>query len=124
MRTEFEFTLPRGYLDDKGNLHKKGWMRLARAKDILAPLQDARVQKNPNYLAVILLSRVVSRLGTLKLVNPPVIEGLFSADLAHLIDLYQRIHEGVFDRIPLACSQCSQAYTGGLSFQGEWQATL
>jgi hypothetical protein len=119
MRTEFEFTLPRGYVDSSGNLHKRGWMRLARAKDVLLPLQDPRVQKNANYLAVILLSRVISKMGTLKLINPPVIEGLFSADLAYLIDFYKKSNERVFRQIGLQCEQCGKDFEGGIQFSGE-----
>ena len=63
LQTEYEFTLPRGYVDDAGNLHKTGTMRLATAADEILPLQDPRVQRNPAYLSLILLSRVVLRIG-------------------------------------------------------------
>lgn len=122
MKTEFEFTLPRGYVDNEGNLHKKGWMRLARTKDTLLPLQDPRVRKNNNYLSVILFSRVVTKLGSVKLINPPVIEALFSADMAFLLEFYNTINESVLQRIQLTCDQCGQSFEGGISFQGESQA--
>ncbi len=120
MKTEFEFTLPRGYVDGEGNLHQKGWMRLARAKDTLLPLQDPRVKKNENYLILILLSRVVTRLGKLKMVNPPVIEGLFAADLAYLMEFYRRINEAPFREIALHCQACQKDYTGQVNLLGEW----
>ena len=91
-QTEHEFTLPMGYLDADGTLHRDGVMRLATAADEILPLKDPRVQKNPAYLTVILLSRVVTRLGGVDPVTPNVIEGLFAADLAYLQDLYNEIN--------------------------------
>ena len=82
--TEFPFTLPQGLADPDGNVHREGAMRLATAFDEIEPLKDPRVQSNPSYLAVILLSRVVVRLGSLPEVNPRVVEGLFASDLAYL----------------------------------------
>src|SRR3954453_24257929 len=92
LQTEYEFTLRLGYVDQDGQLHRDGTMRLATAADEILPLKDPRVQANPAYLVVILLSRVVTRLGTLEAINPKVIEGLFTADLAYLQDLYNRIY--------------------------------
>ena len=68
--TEFEFELPKGYIDPQGNLHRKGVMRLATAAEEIYPLKDPRVQNWPAYLIIILLSRVVSKLGTLREINP------------------------------------------------------
>ncbi|MCC4595915.1 hypothetical protein NRY95_11025 [Xanthomonas campestris pv. phormiicola] len=91
--TEIEFALPLGYRDSDGNLHNNGVMRLATAGDEILPLKDHRVQSNPAYLAIIVLSRVVVRLGTLDMVNTKVIEDLFSADFAYLQELYNRINQ-------------------------------
>lgn len=110
MQTEFPFTLPRGYVDREGNVHREGTMRLATAFDEIAPLKDPRVQANPAYLVVILLSRVVTRLGEVKQVNPPVIEGLYAADLAFLQDLYQRVNEYGHSRVPVTCPHCQGAF--------------
>jgi len=63
LRTEFPFTLPKGYVDGDGTLHRHGVMRLATARDEIAPLRDSRVQENEAYLTVILLSRVITELG-------------------------------------------------------------
>lgn len=93
LQTEFEFTLPRGYVDGEGNLHKKGRMRLATAMDEIAPLRDPRVRANQAYLVIILLARVVSQLGTVEVIDTGVIENLFSADLAFLQDFYRKINE-------------------------------
>lgn len=90
--TEFEFTLPIGYRDGDGNLHRDGVMRLATAADEILPLKDHRVQANPDYLAIIVLSRVVVRLGTLEMINTKVIEDLFAADFSALQKLYNRIN--------------------------------
>ncbi len=92
-QTEFEFTLPKGYLDTEGNLHRKGIMRLAKAMDEIVPLRDPRVKSNPAYSTVIILSRVITRLGALDEVTPAVIEGLFACDLNYLYQFYRRINE-------------------------------
>lgn len=91
-QTEIEFTLPKGYLDLDGVLHKEGVMRLATAADEILPLKDARVQQNPAYLTVIVLARVITRLGALQDVNTKVIEGLFASDLNYLQTLYERLN--------------------------------
>lgn len=92
-QTEFEFTLPKGYLDGEGNLHRKGIMRLARAMDEIVPLRDPRVQSNPAYATVIILSRVITRLGALEEVSPAVVEGLFAGDLNYLYRFYRQIND-------------------------------
>lgn len=93
MQTEFEFNLPKGYLDNDGNLHRKGVMRLSRAMDEIAPLRDPRVKTNPAYATVIILSRVITQLGALDEVNPTVIEGIFAGDLNYLQQFYRQINE-------------------------------
>jgi len=93
LQTEFEFTLPKGFVDKDGKVHRKGLMRLATAKDEIVPLTDYRVQKNRAYLVIILLSRVIVKLGDMKEVTTDVIENLFSADLSYLQDIYRRINE-------------------------------
>jgi hypothetical protein len=91
-QTEVEFTLPKGYVDADGELHRAGVMRLATAADEIFPLKDPRVQQNPAYLVVIVLARVVLRLGSLPDVNTKTIEGLFASDLGYLQDLYERLN--------------------------------
>jgi hypothetical protein len=91
-RTEYEFVLPHGYLDEDGELHREGVIRLATAADEILPLKDPRVQKNPAYLVIIVLSRVVTRLGSLDAVTTKTIENLFVADLAFLQRLYNEIN--------------------------------
>ncbi|GAB4569825.1 MAG: hypothetical protein Kow0047_23180 [Anaerolineae bacterium] len=110
LQTEFEFTLPKGYIDKDGNLHRQGIMRLANAKDEIAPLQDPRVQRNPAYLVIILLSRVVTRLGDLRDINPGVIENLFSADLAYLQDFYRRINSNGHAKVTVTCPECEHQF--------------
>jgi hypothetical protein len=106
IQTEFPFTLPHGYLDGEGNLHREGSMRMSTAYDEIAPLKDPRVGANPGYLVIILLSRVITRLGELEQINPKVIEGLFSGDLAYLQDLYQRINQNGHSRLLVVCPHC------------------
>jgi hypothetical protein len=108
--TEFEFTLPKGYVDKDGNVHQKGVMRLATAKDEILPLQDYRVQNNRAYLVIILLSRVVTTLGDLKSINPSVIEDLYSADLAYLQDYYRRINEDGTAQVNVSCPECKHGF--------------
>ena len=109
-RTEFEFTLPRGYVDKDGKVHKKGVMRLATAKDEILPLQDYRVKQNRAYLVVILLSRVLTRLGDVKSINPSVIEELYASDLAYLQDFYRRINEDGTSHVKVTCPECKHAF--------------
>lgn len=91
-QTEFEFTLPKGYLDSDGNLHRKGVMRLSTAIDEIAPLRDPRVKVNPAYATIIILARVITRLGALSEVTPMVVEGFFAQDLSYLQDFYRHIN--------------------------------
>ena len=119
MQTEFPFTLPRGYVDPEGNLHREGVMRLATANDEIAPMKDPRVQSNPGYLAVILLSRVVRRLGDLPQVNPRVVEELFAADFAHLEDLYRRINANGHNRLHVVCPGCEKKFEVEVDASGE-----
>ncbi len=93
-QTEIEFELPKGYVDDAGTLHRRGTMRLATAADEILPLRDPRVQQNEAYLAVIVLARVILRLGSLPDVHTGVIEGLFASDLAYLERLYEKFNNG------------------------------
>jgi hypothetical protein len=95
MITEFEFTLPIGYLDASGVSHKKGVMRMAVVADEITPLTDIRVQKKPEYIQVIILSRVITKLGTVDMITPKVIEDLYQADYIYLQDFYTRINKPV-----------------------------
>jgi len=91
-RTEVEFTLPKGYLDPTGILHRKGVMRLATAADEILPLRDPRVQQNEAYLAIIILARVITRLGDIADIDTKVIESLYASDLDYLQRLYEHIN--------------------------------
>src|ERR1051326_2837664 len=93
LQTEYDFVLPKGYIDKEGTLHRNGVMRLATAADEILPMKDPRGKQNPEYLAVIVLSRVITHLGDVQMITPKVIEDLFSADVAYLQDLYQRINQ-------------------------------
>ncbi|HEU4420998.1 MAG TPA: hypothetical protein VFR67_00475 [Pilimelia sp.] len=111
LRTEFAFQLPVGYLDDDGVLHREGAMRMARARDEIAPLRDPRVRDNEAYLTVLLLSRTITRLGTVSSVTPGVIEGLFAPDLAFLQDLYRRVNQEGHTRASVSCPSCRTDFT-------------
>lgn len=117
--TEFSFTLPHGYRDGDGALHKEGRMRMSTAFDEIAPLKDPRVQANPGYLVIILLSRVVTKLGTLDYLNPKMFEGLMSGDLLFLQDFYRRINEHGHARLLVACPHCQGEFEVESSPVGE-----
>ncbi len=119
LQTEFPFTLPLGYVDDEGNMHTEGIMRLATAFDDIVPLKDPRVRNNQAYLLIILLSRVITKLGTLEHINPKVIEGLYAADLAYLQDLYCRVNQNGHNRVRTQCPHCEQEFEVELTSSGE-----
>ena len=119
LQTEYEFTLPRGYVDKDGNLHRDGVMRLANAKDEILPLQDPRVQRNQAYLIVILLSRVITRLGELRELNPGVVESLFASDLNFLQNFYNQINANGRAVQSVSCPDCDRRFEGELSAVGE-----
>jgi hypothetical protein len=117
-KTEYEFILPRGFVDKDGNVHREGSMRLANAKDEIVPLSDMRVQRNRAYLIIVLLSRVVSRLGTLAEVNTGVIENLFAGDLRFLEEMYNRINEDEAT-ISVTCPHCGGKFEKEFGRLGE-----
>ena len=110
LQTEFEFTLPQGYVDDDGTLHKEGRMRLATAADEIEPLQSPRVQSNSSYLTLVLLSRVVTELGDLEAIDVDVIENLFVSDLEYLQALYERINNQGRNVVETACPACGEVF--------------
>ena len=108
--TEFEFTLPCGYLDAGGTLHRDGVMRRATAADEILPLRDPRVVSNQAYLVVILLSRVVTKLGTVEQITPKIIENLFATDLAYLQDLYNQVNHADGRASAAVCPKCQHEF--------------
>jgi hypothetical protein len=110
LRTEFAFELPRGYVDEDGAVHRSGVMRLATARDELVPLRDDRVRENPAYLTVVLLARVITRIGAITDVHAGIVEDLFAADLAFLQDMYRRINSEGHTRAQVACPECQHTF--------------
>lgn len=117
--TLFPFTLPHGLVDPEGEIHRAGTMRLATAIDEIAPLKDPRVQSNPGYMVIILLSRVITQLGTLEFINPKAVENLYSGDLAYLQDFYIRINQNGHSRLQVACPHCEGAFEVEIASLGE-----
>ncbi|MGY3681519.1 hypothetical protein [Streptomyces sp. TE33382] len=115
LRTEFAFELPRGYVDDAGVVHRSGVMRLATARDELVPLRDDRVRENSAYLSVVLIARVVTRIGTVEDIHPGVIEDLFASDLAFLQDFYRRINAEGHTRAAVTCPSCQEEFAVDLA---------
>jgi hypothetical protein len=110
METTFTFTLPRGYVDPEGGRHRTGIMRLATARDEIETMQDPRAAGNEPYLSVLLLSRVVTRLGELERMTPEVVEGLFASDFAFLEDLYERLNAPEPVLVGVSCPSCSAQF--------------
>ena len=108
--TEFAFTLPKGFVDEEGNIHNEGIMRLANAKDEIAPLSDPRVKQNKAYLVILILSRVIVRLGDITAVTPAIVERLFSADLSYLQEFYRKINDDGDAVIPVTCPACGHKF--------------
>ena len=117
-QTEFEFTLPMGYVDQNGTLHRQGVMRLATAADEILPLKDPRVQNNEAYLILILLSRVVTKLGSLPNINPKVFESLYAADLAYLQQFYNCINRDGKSSVAALCPKCAHEFDVALDSAG------
>lgn len=119
VETEFDFELPRGYVDDNGTVHKTGSMRLATAMDEIVPLNDPRVRQNEAYLVVILLSRVITRLGTLPKITPNMVENFFAADIAYLQDMYRRLNELEGATLLATCPNCQHEFEVEVPLLGE-----
>jgi hypothetical protein len=118
-RTEFPFTLPLGLADPDGKVHRDGTMRLATAVDEIEPLKDPRVRSNPGYLVIILLARVITRLGSVDHVSTRTIESLYAADLAYLQDIYQRINTSGHSRLQVTCPHCDGDFDVEVASLGE-----
>ena len=119
MKTEFEFALPKGYVDGEGTVHRQGLMRLATARDEIEPLREPSVRQNEAYLAVLLLARVITRIGTITDVTPDLIEGLYAADFDHLQRLYERINADGEAVGSVSCPACAHAFEVDLSEIGD-----
>jgi hypothetical protein len=117
-KTEYEFVLPRGYVDSEGVVHREGVMRLANARDEIVPLNDLRVQRNRAYLIIVLLSRVMTRLGELPDVNTQVVENLFAGDLRFLEEMYNRINEDEA-MVSVTCPECGSRFQKEFGRLGE-----
>jgi len=118
-QTEFPFTLPLGLADPDGIVHRDGAMRLATAFDEIEPLKDPRVRANPGYLVIILLARVITRLGTVDHINTRAIENLYAADLAYLQDFYQRVNQNGHTRLQVTCPHCDGDFDVEVASLGE-----
>ncbi len=118
LQTVYPFRLPKGYIDREGNLHREGQMRLATAGDELSSLRDPRVKADESMMNVMLLSKVVTSLGTLTEITPEVIEGLFISDLEFLQNMYETINKVDNPKIQVTCPHCGHQFTDTLNFQG------
>jgi hypothetical protein len=119
LQTEFNFVLPRGYIDNEGKLHKEGSMRLATAMDEILPLRDPRVRNNEAYLIIVLLSQVITHLGTLPRVTPEIVEKFFAADIAFLQDFYRQLNDIERRILTVNCPHCGQQHEVEVPLLGE-----
>ncbi len=110
LQTEVEFTLPCGYVDAEGNLQRQGVMRRATARDEVETLEHPRARANEAYGAILLLSRVITRLGTLAAITPQVVEMLFATDFVYLQDLYAQFNAGVPNLVETECPACGTRF--------------
>jgi hypothetical protein len=110
MQTEIAFTLPKGYADAAGRVHREGTMRLATARDEIEPLRAVEVRQNEAYLSVLLLARTITRLGSITEVTPQLVEGLYAADFDHLQRLYERINSNGEAVGVLSCPSCAHEF--------------
>jgi len=110
LRTEYPFVLPRGYVDEQGQVHRTGAMRLATAKDELTAHAEPQVRQNPAYLSVHLLMRTLTSLGSVPSIDRFVIEHLFASDLAFLQDLYRRINQQGHTEADVTCPECGHQF--------------
>ncbi len=118
LQTVYPFRLPRGFLDAEGTLHREGQMRLATARDELSALRDARVKADANYMSTLVISQVVTSLGTLREITPEVIEGLFLGDLEFLQNMYETINKVDAPKLQFTCPHCGKSFTDAINFQG------
>lgn len=117
--TEFDFTLPRGLVDAHNRVHRKGVMRLATAKDEILVQKERSVQDNPAYGVLVMLSRVITRLGSLTFISPDLLEGLVVRDIAYLREFYNRVNQQGNVHIPAQCPHCSTQFVVELALAGE-----
>ena len=110
MQTEIAFTLPRGYVDERGVVHREGRMRLATARDEIEPLRDVQVRQNQAYLSVLLLTRTITSIGDVTDITPQLVEGLFAADFDHLQRLYERINSDGEAVGVVSCPACAHEF--------------
>ncbi len=123
LQTEFDFSLPCGYVDERGNLHRHGTMRRATALDEVEPLRDARVRANEAYLTILLLSRVITRLGDFRAVTPSIVEQLFATDFTYLQDLYLRVNGAGPSLVETQCPTCGTRFNLDLAEADAERAT-
>lgn len=119
LQTEFNFTLPRGLIDDQGTVHRQGTMRLATAKDEISVQGDRSSQDNQAYRSLLMLSHVITRLGELPSVTQQTLEGLFVRDIAYLREFYNQINQQGSAFISVQCPQCSNEFETELMLSGE-----
>ena len=116
IQTEYDFKLPGGYIDNRGQIHRDGKMRLATAADEIEAARDPRVLSNPEYMSVVLLSKVITKLGELEMITPKIIEGLFVRDMDFLKNMYQTINDVGEPVMHIPCPHCGEEFESKIDF--------
>ncbi|MBZ0301799.1 MAG: phage tail assembly protein [Anaerolineae bacterium] len=119
LQVQFDFVLPKGYVDEQGTVHRSGTMRMATAMDEITPLRDPRVRSNEAYLVIVLLAQVITRLGTLPRVTPDIVERFFAADIAYLQNLYREINDVEPQLLQVVCPNCGHVHEVEIPLLGE-----
>jgi hypothetical protein len=119
MQTVFDFELPKGFVDENGELHKRGKMRLATAGDEIGAMRDPRVISNPSYLSIVVLANVITEIEGVPDVPASLVERLYTADLAYLQDMYQRINDIEPPTVPVVCPECGHTFEAPVNFTRE-----
>ena len=119
MQTIYDFELPKGIFDGTGGVHRKGKMRLATAGDEISATRDPRVLVNPSFLTIVVLSKVITEIEGIDVISATLIEQLFTADLAFLQDMYQRINDIESPVMKVSCPKCGESFQVPLNFTRE-----
>jgi hypothetical protein len=118
--TQFEFQLPKGLVDERGDRYQTGVMRLATARDEILLQKNRQAQDNAAYGALVMLAQVIVKLGDRTEITPEFLENLFTLDLAYLREFYNRINQEGDATIPVSCPACRQQFRTELALAGEW----
>ncbi|GAB4137355.1 MAG: hypothetical protein Fur0037_02400 [Planctomycetota bacterium] len=111
VKTEYTFELPKGYVDEKGQTHRKVTLREITGADQEAML-NPQLRNNPAKMLTALLARVITKLGTLegRQVDAGVTADMFKSDRDFLILKLKEIDSGPEMDIDVECPDCGKKF--------------